>query len=497
VTKEPSKDVSDVDHEKDYIKKLEQKVEQLTKENNKLKTEVKDLTVEVKDLTSLLRKNSENSSKPPSSDGLRKKPVIPGSQRIRTGKSQGGQKGHKGSTLVLLSEPTRFTHHKARACGCGFDLCASKVRHTVQTDVVDIEAGAGVVTRHTREVKRCPSCKKNVTAKLPEGIAGRSSSEYGPKIKGLAAYLAVEHFIPGRRTAGILKAVFGIGISTGSIARWLTEASRALAGFEEAVKKELIKSPALNADETGARCAGSLSWIHSASTARLTLFEVHKSRGFDAMSEMGILPKFRGVVVHDHFKAYFRFTECVHALCNAHILRELKFLEEGGAVWAKRMSTLLVAMSHCVRSAKEAGSVEISRSLKKRFLKRYRKYLKSGLKYHRENDPVFTAGARGRVKQSKGKNLLDRLSKFRDEVLRFMNDFAVPFTNNQAEQDIRMNKVKLKISGCFRSILGAKEFCRIRSYLSTMRKQHRPILEAICAVFTNRPFEIEQFAAAA
>jgi transposase len=236
------------------------------------------------------------------------------------------------------------------------------------------------------------------------------------------------------------------------------------------------------------RVQGSLHWLHSASTSRLTFFGIHGERGPVAMNEFGILPNFRGIAVHDHWKSYFTFEDCLHSLCNAHILRELKFLEEAfGERWSGKMRKLLLEIHQAVGEAKAQGKTLLSRFLKRKFLRSYEKILRSGFRFHAAHDPVFERGARGRLKQTKGKNLLDRLSGFQTEVLRFMSDFLVPFTNNQGEQDIRMNKVKQKISGCFRSLEGARFFCRIRSYLSTMRKKGKNGLDALRAVLTGKP----------
>lgn len=347
------------------------------------------------------------------------------------------------------------------------------------------------VTEHRREVKICPCCQARVTAPLPAGIKGGAPAEYGPHIKSYALYLLNQHFIPPRRASEILKELFGVEISIGSLALWSSEVFHGLKNFETEVKAALEESAVVNFDETGMRCTGRLHWLHSASTARLTFFGIHCQRGTEAMHDFGILPSFRGVAVHDHWKSYFKYEDCLHSLCNAHILRELKFLEEEmGFRWAGKMRKFLLEIYEAVKRAQNQDKPQLSGSTKRKFLKAYAKILKSGFRFHATHDPVFQAGARGRTQQSKGKNLLDRLNDFQTEVLRFMNDFQVPFTNNQGEQDIRMNKVKQKISGCFRSFSGAQTFCRIRSYLSTMRKQGENLLDAIRAVFQGHPLQI-------
>ena len=455
-----------------------------------LERELAKLRAENKDLKGQLLMQSHNSSKPPSSDGLHKRPVIPGSQRVPSGKKSGGQPGHRGTTLLPVSRPDRTELHAVVQCGCGTDLSGIKADRIEVSQAFDLPLTPIEVTEHHREVKICPCCRSKVTAPLPAGLRG-ATAEYGPRIKSYAMYLLNQHLVPVRRVSEILKELFGVEISIGSLTRWTAELFHGLSAFERDLKQALIRSKAVNFDETGMRCEGSLHWLHSASTSRLTFFGMHAERGTQAMRDFGILPAFRGIAVHHHWKSYFKFEDCLHALCNAHILRELKFLEEiFGERWSGKMRGLLLAIHDCVVAAQAQGKALLSRSVKSKFLRAYNKILRSGFRFHATHDPSFERGTRGRVKQTKGKNLLDRLRDFQTEVLRFMHDFQAPFTNNQGEQDIRMNKVKQKISGCFRSFEGATHFCRIRSYLSTMRKQGESGLEAIRAVLTGEPLAI-------
>jgi transposase len=460
----------------EYISDLELELAKVRAENEKLKGQL------------LMR--SHNSSKPPSSDGLQKRPVIPGSQRRSTGRKPGGQPGHRGATLLPRAKPDRVELHAVIRCECGCDLSGRRPDDIRVSQAFDLPVTPIEVTEHRREVKICPNCRTQVTAALPPGLKG-APAEYGPRIKAYTMYLGNQHLIPVRRISEIVRELFDVEISIGSLTRWSEEAFRGLSAFERDVKAALIQSPAVNFDETGMRCEGALHWLHSASTAELTFFGIHAERGVVAMNEFGILPHFRGVAVHDHWKSYFRFEDCLHSLCNAHILRELTFLEEVfGERWAGKMRKLLIAINDAVKATKAEGRTALPRSVKKQFLRAYEKTLRSGFRFHAETDPIFKAGKRGRTQQTKGKNLLDRLRGFQTEVLRFMKNFSVPFTNNQGEQDIRMNKVKQKISGCFRSFIGARVFCRIRSYFSTMRKQGENLLEAIHAVFLGQPLPI-------
>lgn len=375
-------------------------------------------------------------------------------------------------------------------CDCGLDLSGQQPDKIETSQVFDLPPTKIEVTEHRFETKTCPCCRKKITAPLPDGLKG-APVEYGHQLKALSIYLMDQHLIPSRRVSEILKDLYGVEVSIGSILQWSTEAFNKLANFEKDVIGALIQSDAVNFDETGMRCFGSLHWLHNASTASLTFFAIHAERGAVAMNDFGILPNFSGIAIHDHWAPYFTFGDCMHALCNAHILRELTFLNEVlGEQWAKKMKKLLLDIHERVKKAKIEGKEEIPRSAKKKFLEKYEQSLRTGFRFHAVNDPDFKRGTRGRVKQTKGKNLLDRLRDFQTEVLRFMNDFRAPFTNNQGEQDIRMNKVKQKISGCFRSLGGAKAFCRIRSYLSTMRKQGNNLLAATQAVFLGQPIPL-------
>jgi len=458
----------------------------------KLEEELKKAKEEIEDLKGQLQMRSHNSSKPPSSDGLAKRPVIPGSQRTRSGRKPGGQPGHPGSTLLPVSRPDRTEHHSVARCGCGCDLSKVTASRLEISQSFDLPKTPIEITEHRREVKICPSCRSKTTAPLPAGLQG-AAAEYGPRLKSYALYLLNEHLLPARRVCGILKDFFGVGFSSGSLMRWEAQAFRGLEAFEKDLKEALIGSKVVNFDETGMRCQGRLHWLHSASTSQLTFFGIHAERGTQAMRDFAILPAFRGIAVHDHWKSYFQFEDCLHSLCNAHILRELKFLEEEFKErWAGRMSELLLDIRDRVGHARALGKSLLSRTVRRNFLRKYEKILRSGFRFHVAHDPVFQPGARGRTKQTKGKNLLDRLRDFKTEVLRFMNEFQAPFTNNQGEQDIRMNKVKQKISGCFRSVAYATSFCRIRSYLSTMRKQGAGALDALHAALIGAPLLIAQ-----
>ena len=391
-------------------------------------------------------------------------------------------------TLGRRLQPDQTVIHRVCQCGdCGKDLSASRPLSTESRQVFDLPPVQIQVTEHQTETKQCTACFSITQSAFPPGVEARVG--YGPNLKGLSLYLMHRQLIPPRRTAEILEGIFGVGVSIGSLSEWSKAAYRGLEGFEKQLIDEIVHSPVAHFDETGMRCEKSLYWLHSASTAGLTFHGIHAKRGGDAMTAFGILPHFRGVAVHDHWDPYFTFEECLHALCNSHILRELTFLlEVQGLKWAGQIKTLLTAILRHVEKAKRRGQRSLYLKTRLRFLKRYESLLKQGFRWHRAQPALQRAGARGPIKQSKGKNLLDRLTVRSVEILRFMADFRVPFTNNQGEQDIRMNKVKQKISGCFRSFEGARVYCRIRSYFSTMQKQGRDLLAAAQAVFRHQPF---------
>lgn len=448
------------------------------------------LEAQVRGLKARLAQNSTNSSRPPSSDGLNKRAAIPGSQRRPSGKKPGGQPGHKGVTLSPVQNPDRIVSHEVTLCDCGEDLSGLKPDRTTTSQVFDLPPLKIEVIEHRFEVKTCPCCHRTITAPRPAGLKGLPV-EYGPQIKSLSIYLMAQQLIPCRRVSELLHELYGIEVSIGSLTQWSVEAFHGLTDFETAVKRSLAGADVVHFDETGMRCSGHLHWLHCASTATHSFFGIHAERGSQAMDDFGILTGFLGIALHDYWKPYLKFAQCLHAFCNAHILRELMFLdEELGEPWARRMRQLLLDIHACVKKTKTAGLKNISRAADRKFRRDYAKILRAGLRFHATHDPVFERGARGRTKQTKGKNLLDRLHDFQTEVLRFMNDFRVPFTNNQGEQDIRMNKVKQKISGCFRSFEGAQIFCRIRSYLSTAHKQGANLRDAIRAVFLGAPLPL-------
>ena len=315
-------------------------------------------------------------------------------------------------------------------------------------------------------------------------LASIPRAQYGPTLKALLVYCVAYHLVPWQRTGEMIGDLFGPFLAEGTIASALTQCADGLAKSEEQIKQALTGAAIAHFDETGLSVAGRGEWVHVASTTQLTHYGIHAKRGAEATTEIGILPAFTGRAIHDAWSPYFTYS-CVHGLCNAHHLRELTFVHEQiGQGWAKELKDVLIGIKHAVAHALERGAATLPKTQQRRFEKEYDQVIARGLALP-ENQPPPPTGKRGRPKQSKAKNLLDRLSDYKSETLALMYDFAVPFDNNQAERDLRMIKVQQKISGGFRSRGGVKIFCRIRGYISTLKKQGRNVLAALRSVFAG------------
>jgi transposase len=444
------------------------------------------LSTRVQQLEDRLAKNSRNSSKPPSSDDDPPTKPKPKSLRGRSGKKPGGQKGHPGATLSLVEDPEHLVVHGPEECeGCGRVLVDVEASDHERRQVVDVPPLALEVTEHRAQRKRCPGCGESTAAAFPAEAS--ASVVYGPRIKALSAYLMEYQLLPYERTSELLSDLFGEPApGAGTLYSVARSCFEGLKETEEAIKERLGRAEVGNFDETGLRVGSKGMWVHVASTATLTHYAVHPKRGSEATEEIGVLPAFGGVAVHDGLSSYRHYERCAHALCNAHHLRELTFVdEEHEQEWAGKMKGLLLEIEEAVREEAASGGTHLAPERLERFERRYQELLKAGLE---ANPPPERTGKRGRPKQTKGKNLVDRLSNHRREVLRFMHDFRVPFDNNQAERDLRMVKVRQKISGCFRTRRGAEMFCRIRGYISTVRKQGENVLAALESIFMGDSF---------
>jgi transposase len=424
-----------------------------------------------------LEKNSRNSSKPPSSDGLKKRPH-PQSLRRPSDRKPGGQEGHEGNTLAMAANPNDVVRHPVSKC----HRCHRGLLHVhadlLRRQVFDLPPVSVTVTEHQVEVKVCPNCGEENQGEFPDAVSGVTS--YGPRLESLALYLLNQQLIPYERTSQLFSDLFSMAVSSGTLAAMNHRAFTNLGAVSEVIATGISGAPVAHFDESGLRVKGALAWLHSASTETLTYYGIHPKRGIAAMNEIGILPAFHGRAIHDHWFSYFDYTDMSHGLCNAHHLRELIFIaEEEKENWAGEMKTLLLKIQDAVETSKKQGKFELRQQRQNAFRNQYHQMLRHGFRYHQNLSPLTLTGGRGRKKQRPGKNLLDRLKGKEEETLAFMVDFNVPFTNNLAERDIRMSKLKQKISGCFRSFQGAEVFCRIRSYISTARKQGWNILEAL------------------
>lgn len=437
------------------------------------------LTGENAELRARVSQNSLNSSKPPSSDPF----VKPKSLREKTGRKPGGQHGHKGRTLRVSPKPDVVIEHKVdTCCHCGLDISQQEVTGHKKRQVVDVQI-LRVVTEHQAVEKNCHHCGGQTTAEFPAGVD--HYVQYGPVYRAIMVCLNKGNHLPYDRLSRVSKDIFGIPASCGTLVNIVHECGKMLGGSMEYIKNQLKQAKVLHVDETGNRANGKNQWLHTAGNDQFTYLESHKKRGHAATEDIGILPVFKGTVIHDFWKSYFKYTDCNHALCNAHLLRELNgIIENNKQIWAEQMKSLLVTIKRSVDIA--GGSLVPTEAAAYEF--RYDEILDLGDKENPIDMKAMTKGnTRGRTARSKARNLLDRMKLYKKDVLRFMYDLEIPFDNNQAERDIRMCKLQQKISGGFRSDQGNEAFGNIRSYVSTSAKQGIPVFDSIFAAVSGNP----------
>jgi transposase len=436
----------------------------------------------IKQLEDQLAKNSRNSGKPPSSDGYAK--PAPKSLRAPSGRPTGGQPGHAGCTLVQSDQPDRIEHHTVAACArCGGSLAAVPPHRFERRQVHDLPPRKLLVTEHQAEIKVC-ACGCVNHAAFPPGIS--APVQYGPGVKAAAVYLNIYQLLPHARTCELLAELLACPLSEGTLANLLADGCARLEPAAGQIKTLLAQAPVVHFDESGVRVGKKLWWAHVASTATATHYAIHPKRGAEAFDAIAILPGFLGRAIHDCWAPYFGYP-CAHALCNAHLLRELTFVQDQyHQAWAGEMSACLRAMKAAVDAARPTVTA-LPPDQVRTFTARYQAILATG---DRENPLAAPARVkkRGRVKQTPPRNLLARFKHHQADILAFLTDFAVPFDNNQAERDIRMLKVQQKISGLFRTEAGAQAFCRLRGYISTARKNALGALDAITRLFAGNPF---------
>jgi len=463
----------------------------LWEENQALKARVKELESQisilmtrVKELEDQKAKDSHNSSKPPSSDGFKKKLR---SLRKKSDRKSGGQKGHAGKTLQIVENPDHIIVHCVNECRkCGISLKEIAVSNHEKRQEFDIPPIKLEVTEHQAQIKCCPQCGEMNKGEFPATIT--SVVQYGERVKGHVTYLMEYQLLPFERASELMDDFFDCPISQGSLYSIVKECSDRLEEPDKSIKKAVTQAQIVHFDESGMRIQGKTQWLHVASTQTLTYYGCHPKRGKEAMDAIEILPVFKGKAMHDGWKSYKHYTDCFHLLCNAHHLRELTFIhEQEKQPWAGQMIELLLEIKEQVDQHKALGISQLEQTQIQEFEHSYQQVLDLGIKANPPPKENLEKRKPGRKKQSKAKNLLDRLSADRTGVLGFMYDFQVPFDNNLAERDIRMIKVKQKISGGFRSQEGASYFCRIRSYISTMKKQGKNIMTALQSVFSGHP----------
>jgi len=444
-------------------------------------SKVSKLEARIKELEDQLSKTSKNSSKPPSSDGYKK--PSPKSLRAKTNRKKGGQKGHQGFNLKLSKNPDQRILYKVHQCSnCQKSLENQQLLKTSIRQVYDIPPLKMEVTEYQIEVKRC-TCGCINEGKFPSEVS--HYVQYGANLKTLMTYLQDYQLLPYQRSAELVDDLFSHQISQGTLYNIRQNAFEQLENFELDLELFLCAATLAGFDETGLRVLAKLHCLHSCSTDDCVHYQVHEKRGSEAMNDIGILPHFKGIAVHDFWKSYYQY-DCDHALCNAHILRELIFIKERFEQdWAQQMIDLLLKMKQARTTALIQNKDRLSAATLKKYRKKYDEILQKGRQLNPLSNSPPSKGKRGRKPKSKPRNLLERLETFSDDVLRFFYDFTVPFDNNFSERDLRMMKVKLKISGCFRSLNGAKYFARIRSYIGTARKQGINAFDAIRSLFTD------------
>jgi len=450
-------------------------------------------------------KDSHNSSLPPALDPPAAKAAnsIKRTKSLRrpSGKRPGAQPGHRGHTRPRVERPDQVMTHAPALChGCGASLSAGYIVTCERRQVIDLPPVKPWVVEHRALTKRCRSCDELTKGRFPQEV--KAAVQYGRGVRSRAIYLVNYQLLPYRRAAEVLHDFFSCPISSGSLRRVIAECARRALPTEVEIKNRLKRAEVIHVDETGLRVEGTGSFVHVASTLRLTHYACDSRRGKAAMDEIGILPAFKGTSVHDGWPAYSYYYQCRHALCGAHLLRELTYIEESHphqrGQWAEPLAKLLLEMKEAVEVARGTGCTALTEQEQGEYVRRYERLVRRGLELNperktrrRQADPGTPAKKkRGRIPQSEARKLVTRLERRRAEVLRFMTDFEVPFDNNQAERDLRMVKLQQKIGGSFRSGDGARQFCRLRGVISTARKQGQEVLDSIEKMLRGQPLTL-------
>jgi transposase len=442
--------------------------------------------LKIKELEERLNQNSKNSSKPPSSDGLKKTTK---SLRKPSDKKAGAQLGHDGNGLKLMNEPDKYIVYQPNECvECPMSSTCEACGVVRETRFeIDIEIQT-ITTAHQIMALKCPMTLGLLTGSFPANITG--TTQYGVNLKTLAISLTTMGMVSFNRTHEILSGVFGIPISVGTISSMVTDCAAKVAGPVNEIKEAIKEKPLIHSDETGTRVDKKNVWAHTASTDDLTYIEIQPKRGQEGINAIGILLVFIGTVVHDCLASYFKYETIRHSLCNAHLLRELIAVKENTKqVWAQAMIDLLLEMKDVKEKLLLRNVINPSVYYLRKFNHVYDRLTTEALALNPVPEREKTK--KGKPKRGKTGSLVDRLILHKDKYLLFFNDFSVPFDNNQAERDIRMFKVKQKVSGCFRTMDGAKDFAAIMSFIGTARKRGIPAFKAIKDALLDNPFSVK------
>jgi transposase len=437
---------------------------------------IDELMARVVELERRLNQNSENSHKPPSSDGLEKKPAFPRSK----GGKRGGQWKHKGNTLKMSSTPDHIQECAAKVCSCGADLSSTVSQIKECRQVFELPEPRLEITEYRLIQCKCPCCGKEVKGRFPDSVTG--PVQYGYGVKALIALLSTGHHLSYQSIQQLFSDLFGYSLNENTMLHANEQCYTALESSQHATRKAVEESAVNHFDETGHRVEGKLQWLHVAGNAEFTYLFSHAKRGKEALQDHdSVLPSIKGYAVHDCWSSYFSFQDCQHAMCGAHLLRELTARIEEGSQWAGKMHELMLSMY------KESDYGKGILKDPQPFLQDYDQVCKQG----QQEEPPPQPNVRGRPKKTKGLNLLERFIQYKEAILAFALQGEVPFTNNLAERDLRPAKVKQKVSGCFRTTAGAKRYARIQSFISTARKQHQKVFQQIKQAFCGTTFLIK------
>lgn len=438
----------------------------------------------IQKLENQLAKDSHNSGKPSATDGL-KRVKKTRSLKTTSNKKNGGQNGHPGSGLKMVATPDHTLIHTLEGrCSCGRSLKPMVPSRYKKRQVFDLPPAKIEVTEHCAEIKHC-ACGKIHIADFPAGV--NSSTQYGPRMRAYIVYLMVYQHLPYERTMELIDDIFAHKISQGTQYNTYEACYQGLEATDKVIKEQIIQSAVARFDETGASVNQKTRWLHTASTDDFTYYACHEKRGRLAMDAIGILPRFKGTAIHDFFSSYLKY-DCQHGLCNSHHLRNLTYIDEQyQQSWAQDMIKLLLDIKKTVDTHKLRQQNCLSEPLIRGFETTYQQILNSGYEVNPPSEKTPPKPKRGRPKRTEPVKMLDRFRDFQNQVLAFMYDFEIPFDNNLAERDLRMMKLHQKISGQFKTIYAANMFCRIRSYISSVKKQNINVMQALKDVFDGKP----------